>query len=231
MRDKTGREEERGLAEPPDGYLEFSGKTFVYLIPLVIPTLGVVFLTSWLTSVVLTPFYWQSVSAPEGSFLYQLMLYAIAPAILEEAVFRYLPMKLFAPYSKRGAIVVSSIYFAFFHMDFSKIPYAFFAGVIFMLINLAFGSIWPSVLLHLINNFSSLLWMRAEGRLAVIYVLILAFLSLFSLVAIFIMRRRYIHLACSVLRKSGEAYFTYLILLIPIISIIESTAKLIWGNI
>ena len=85
-----------------------------------------------------------------------LINHALLPAILEEALFRYLPMRMIAPHSPRCAIIISSLFFALVHGNLFQIPYAFIGGIIFMSLNLATGSIIPSLVIHFVNNAMSI---------------------------------------------------------------------------
>lgn len=228
-RDKTRREEESGQREPSDMLLSLN-KSCALVAPLVFPVIALVFLTSFLTSLLLSALGVVPPESVEENILELILLHAVAPAILEEAAFRYLPMKLFMPYSKRATLIISSIYFAFFHMDFAKIPYALVAGVAFMLINLASGSVLPSVILHFLNNLVSIIWIFTGTDYVLPFILTLCALSLASLVIVLVLRKKYRKLFSGALGDKREGYFSYLILLIPIISIIESSVKLIWGR-
>ena len=81
-------------------------------------------------------------------------------------------MKLLLPYSKRHTVIYSSLFFALIHCSFSQMPYAFIAGVIFMLVDVAFDSVWPSIILHFVNNSLSIVWMKyCSGTVATLVML------------------------------------------------------------
>ena len=156
------------------------------------PTVLVIFALSFLVSVIMgalgiSP---QSV-AEDKNFLYAVILHAIAPAIFEEMLFRYIPISALGNKSPRLAVAYSSVLFALAHCNLFQIPYALFAGVIFAVLDVAAGSVLPSVIIHLINNVLSLIWSRGgEGDafyIAFICVLVLA--SILSIVFIFIKRK------------------------------------------
>ena len=69
------------------------------------------------------------------------------------------------------------------HNDFFVIPYAFIAGVIFMTVDLVCESVWPSVVLHFLNNLLSVLLIFYSGNCTFIYLFygILILLSAISL--------------------------------------------------
>ncbi len=230
QKDRKRREEEKGLREEPDRLFSISGKSFGLLLPLVFVTVGLVFLISFLTSIVLRSLGAASTASIEGNFLYLVAVYALAPAVLEEMIFRYLPLKLLCPYSKRMALIVSSIYFGFFHMDFAKIPYALVAGVIFMWIDITFESVWPSFIMHFVNNVTSLIWLRCDGYNAIIFVSVLALLVAVSISVIIFCRKTYSAKFRGVLKTDVYVKVPYIVALVPIISVIESITKLIFGE-
>lgn len=134
-------------------YLSISREGIKQTLPLVFPTVSVVIITSFLTSLLIFFISGKTNNVNIGtSFIGAIISHAVLPAILEEALFRYLPLRLLAPYSKRGAVLVSAFFFALIHRNFFTIPYAFIAGVIFMTIDLAADSVIPSVIIHFINN-------------------------------------------------------------------------------
>ena len=160
-------------------------------IPLIAPTLLLIFAISYLTSLVIYLLGGEGSSVTlYGSLPLDILNNALLPALLEESLFRLLPLMLLAPLSKRGAIIVSSLLFAFAHMSLHSIPYALAAGVIFFTVDLIGESVWPSVILHFINNIISLLWIygSADPTFSAVYILALLLLSLLS--AIFILKRR-----------------------------------------
>jgi membrane protease YdiL (CAAX protease family) len=94
-----------------------------------------------------------------GDFTTLLFRNALIPAFLEELLFRYLPILLFAPHGKWRAVVLSSVLFALAHASVYQMPYALIAGVIFITADLIFDSIIPSLAFHLLNNAVSVIWM------------------------------------------------------------------------
>ena len=127
-----------------------------------------------------------------GPILPQLLHHALLPAVLEEMIFRYVPIRLLGGRSSRAAIIVSSVMFALVHMSLFRIPYALVAGVIFAYITILTGSILPSMLLHFANNAVSVLWMRDPETAPLIILIVLAILTLFSAVYIVIRRGDYL---------------------------------------
>lgn len=190
---KREREEVAGVAE--DDFLRFGiGRRELRLfIPLVVPTVALIMLAAWLTALFLNAIGMTGGTVADAPFFIQLLLHALIPAILEEMLFRYLPIKLILPYSPRGCVIVSALFFALIHLDLYKMPYAFLAGVIFAVIDIACDSILPSLVIHLLNNAASLATMKygaIPGFLTVFYSA-LGVLLVVSLVLVFIHRRDY----------------------------------------
>ncbi len=180
---KYDREERRGLAEPGDGLLTFDKKRLLKLLPLIAPSVTAVFLVSLLFSYI---YSLVGVTAPpveDTGIVNMLLVHAFVPAILEESLFRYIPMKLILPYSKKWCVLYSSLFFALIHCSLVQLPYAFVAGIIFMLIDVALGSVWPSVILHFVNNTASIVCMKycSDTPRVLIFVSVLTLLSLLSL--------------------------------------------------
>lgn len=122
------------------------------------PCVCLVVAISYITSIVVYLAFGQTNSVDLGDSLpLALVNYALLPALLEEMLFRYLPLRMLAPYSKRAAALVSAFFFALIHASLFSIPYAFAAGVIFMTVDIMAGSVLPSVLIHFVNNAASVL--------------------------------------------------------------------------
>ena len=158
--------------------------------PVIFPTIAVTMLISYLTSLLIFAVTGKTNYVELGdSYILALINHALLPALLEEALFRYLPLKLIAPYSKRGAIFISAAFFALVHHNLFTIPYAFFCGVVFMALALATESIIPTIVLHFINNALSvsLGFIFYDGAALMLYIWI-GLMTLLS--AIYIYRKR-----------------------------------------
>ena len=190
---KTEREEAAGLAEREDTLLIPSVRAVISPLPLLAPIIAIIFLISYLTSLLFGLFGIESVGVADAPLYEMLILHALLPAILEESVFRYLPMKLIAPYSKRWCAVLSAVYFALVHMSVIQLPYALCAGFIFVIVDLAYDSIWPSFILHLFNNAVSVLWIKysPRGEFAKWFVIVMVSAALVSLVGAYFKRKEY----------------------------------------
>jgi membrane protease YdiL (CAAX protease family) len=208
---KKKREEIAGVAEEPDRFLNFDLKVGRMTLPLIAPSVAVVFLLSLLTSLLLSSLGASSPAVADKDIVTMLIVHALTPAVLEEALFRYVPMKLLAPYSKRTCIIYSAFCFALIHCSFWQMPYAFVAGMIFMSVDLALGSVWPSVILHLVNNAASVVMMKycTTPTATLTFVLVMLSLVLLSLVFIFLGRRKYRDAFVSAFEGGEKSETTY----------------------
>ena len=161
---------------------KITGHSFLYSLPLFFPTVLLLFGISALTSLLFGAFGLQGNTALAGSPAEIFFSYLLLPALFEEFLFRYLPLSLLAPYGKKGAVLFGALCFSLTHCDFFQMPYAFVAGVIFAAVDLAAGSILPSVLFHFLNNALSVLLLRygSEGYFSLLFFASLVLLSLVS---------------------------------------------------
>ena len=166
--------------------------SFAFSLPFVAPTVGAVFLISALTSLLLSLFgFFDTPPDLSGTIVTVLFVSAVLPAVLEEFLFRYIPINLLGEGSPKLAVLFSAGMFALVHCNIFQLPYAFVAGVIFALVDIGFGSIVPSVMIHLLNNTVSVFWLRSGGENALIFAAVMAFVSVISLALIYIMRKKY----------------------------------------
>lgn len=123
--------------------------------------------------------------AARGDFLYLLVFYCFIPAFFEEWFVRGGVLGALAPY-KAGGVWLCAIFFMLMHTDLTKYLYAFFAGFLITALVYLTECIYLGMLLHFINNFTSLLLSylpkgnheyAALGVIAVIFVTSLALLK------------------------------------------------------
>ncbi len=173
--------------------LKISKEDVILLIPAIAPALAVIFLLSWLTSLLLAPFGSGNSVDTSGNIFQLVLLHAIAPAILEEGLFRYIPIKYLSPISSKWAVIISAACFSAAHLSFYQIPYAFAAGIIFAVIDIMSGSILPSVIFHFLNNTVSLIWLKyaGSGKLYLVFLLLLFVLAIASFVILLLKRKLY----------------------------------------
>ena len=194
------REEERGLAEADYPAFSLSRDGVRCFLPLAMPTVAVVYLFALLTSLLLNAIGASAPTVADRPLWQMLLIHALAPAILEEMLFRYLPMKLLYPYSPRATVILSSLFFSLIHLDLYKMPYAFIAGVVLMLADLMTGSVLPSVIIHFVNNLTSVLLMKygMDKTFLAIYYSVYGVLLAVSLVFVILRFREY-------RKRAGEA--------------------------
>ena len=146
-----------------------------------------------------------------GNIFEVILTHAVLTSVFEEALFRYVPIAFLSQYSKKYAIILSALFFAFAHCNLYQLPYALAAGIAFAAIDIATNSIIPSVILHFLNNLMSIFWLRGEGeRLFVIcYTVVLASLALLSLIPIFLMREKYTKKISLITEEKARVQLSY----------------------
>ena len=91
------------------------------------------------------------------SVIISFILTGLIPAFVEELLFRGVFLRNLLPYGKTTAIIVSSLMFAMMHQNFYQFFYTFIGGMVFAYLFIRTGSIWASVIAHMINNTLSVL--------------------------------------------------------------------------
>ena len=187
-----------------------SGQNTGLCIPTVFPTIALVFVISWLTSILVSKIGVESVTDVSGNLAYVILTKALLTAVLEEMLFRYIPISLLSPHSRRGAVILSATFFALAHCNLYQLFYAFVAGVILAAVDLMFDSIWPSMVIHFLNNLVSIFWLRygTSEAFSQRYTVVLFSLAAISLIPIIIFRKRYKTLLACVFRGDGRIEFT-----------------------
>ena len=187
------REEERGLAESDYPRFGLSGDGVRTFLPLAVPTVAIVFVVALLTSLLLNTLGAEATPVPDEPIWKMLIVHALTPAFLEEMLFRYLPLKVLYKYSPRAAVLLSSLFFSLIHLDLYKMPYAFIAGVVLVLADVMTESILPSLIIHFVNNASSVLLMKyGENRyFSIGFYSLLSVLTVISILVIIRQRKKY----------------------------------------
>ena len=155
----------------------FEGKGEVGLASLFFaPTLLLIILISLFTSLILSLFGLSNTAVESLPIGEAILRYAIFPAILEEALYRILPLLALKDEDAFSVCIFSSLVFGFSHLSLFSIPYAFFSGFAFFCINRLAKSPFPSLFLHLTNNLLSL-WMMfsKQGNLVLLGILVTLF--------------------------------------------------------
>lgn len=90
---------------------------------------------------------------------------AVVPAFCEELLFRGAILGNLLPFGRARAVLISAILFALMHQNPGQLLYTFVAGVALGAIYAYTGSIWNCTVVHLINNFISVLQEIVYARL------------------------------------------------------------------
>lgn len=88
---------------------------------------------------------------PEGFALY-LTVFAVLPALIEEAVMRGYLLRELRPFGDPAAIFMSALLFGLMHGKIQQIPFAFVAGLALGWLYAATDNIWLPVTVHFCNN-------------------------------------------------------------------------------
>ena len=120
------------------------------------PAISAVMLAAYLTTVLMTALGYEASPGVYDNFPLHILTSALLPALLEETLYRYIPMKLLLPENGRMCVILSAVSFSLIHLDLFKMPYALTAGLIFILIDIYAQSVIPSVIIHFMNNLLSL---------------------------------------------------------------------------
>ena len=120
-------------------------------------------------------------------FLFMTLFVAIIPAILEEIAIRGVLLQPLRRFGDGFAIVVSAVIFSLLHGNMVQIPYTVIAGIYFGYVMVATGSLWPSIILHFLNNFYSVMITAFDSNFSmeIANVLTLGTLGLMTVAGIF----------------------------------------------
>ena len=80
---------------------------------------------------------------------------SVVPAFCEEFLFRGAILSNCRPFGRTNAVIISAVLFALMHQNAGQLLYTFAAGIVLGLIYEYTGSIWNCTILHLLNNFVS----------------------------------------------------------------------------
>jgi membrane protease YdiL (CAAX protease family) len=198
----------------------------LHFLPLVFPVILLVFSLSSLTGLLLSYFGFSNTEELSGNIFVLIVRHALLPAILEEGLYRYLIITVIARYSKRGAVLYSALFFAFAHGNLFQIPYAFLAGALFALLDIAFDSVLPSVIIHFTNNLLSIILTVYLAESQDLFLFILLALSLASVPFIFVLRRVYAEKIKERFTCDGKIEYSYEILVFIIMMALVAVLSL-----
>ena len=89
---------------------------------------------------------------------------AIVPAFVEELLFRGVVLGNLLPYGRTTAVLASALLFGAMHQNAGQLLYATVAGLVFGYIYVHTRSLWCCVLMHVCNNFLSVLTTAISER-------------------------------------------------------------------
>ena len=142
----------------------------------------------------------KSPQSPLQNILY-IVSTAIVPAFAEEFAFRGILMGTLRKYGDVFAIIASSVLFAAMHGNISQIPFAFILGLIFAYVDCLINSIVPSIIIHFLNNFYSVMIdilnssaLIDDTAFALIYYTLITVFCLLGLLSFIYLSRRKISL-------------------------------------
>ena len=194
----------------------------------VFPTLISVIVISTFIASIMQLFGKENTVELGDSLALALLSHALLPAILEEGLFRYLPMKLIGFENGRACVLISALLFALSHHSVFSIPYAFVAGIAFMIIDIISGSVLPSLFMHLFNNSVSvvLMFYSVDSRLETVVYTVVAVLACCSLIYLFIIRDRVDSILAERFVTREKYGFSYEILLFAIPMLVITVSEL-----
>lgn len=199
---------EKGVKLISGDFLKINKRGLIATALLSAPTITVIIGISYLTTllILITTGVARETNL-DGRMWVDLILHALLPAIFEEALFRYLPLRILKGSSGLCAVAVSAVFFACVHTSFFSIPYALVAGAIFMLVDILADSVIPSLVLHFLNNTLSIIWIYFESDATFVnyYLISIISLALLSCVVIGLFCRGEIKRLITLLRE-GEKY-------------------------
>lgn len=100
---------------------------------------------------------WYDSEMQPYQIIIEFIITCVVPGFCEEFLFRGAILTNCLPFGRTKAILISSILFAIMHANPAQLFYTFVAGVLFGIIYEKTGSIWNCVILHIFNNFFSLI--------------------------------------------------------------------------
>ena len=161
----------RGERQPMRLEVKLPKNTFA----LILISIGLTYAFSYINSMMVTEIFGESVS--EDLFTYpvtymsdtdlilQFITTALVPAFCEEFLFRGTILSTLMPYGKSTAVVVSAVCFGLMHGNLYQFLYTTVAGLILGAVYVVTDSIWPSTIIHMLNNALSIAQIAVYERL------------------------------------------------------------------
>ena len=99
-----------------------------------------------------------------GNFFVQILLVAMFPAFCEEFLHRGIVLQGIKHMGFKKAIVISALLFGLLHFNINQVAYAFVIGLILGFVAVVSKNIYPSMIIHFVNNFISVYLDFADAR-------------------------------------------------------------------
>ena len=150
----------------------YNTKAAVYLVMLMLPavllsSIGINYISYWIQSYLGLTFTSGmddiQITGVSGTLISVLSM-AIVPAVIEETAIRGIVMQPLRRYGDKFAIVASAVIFSILHGNMVQIPYTMVAGIYFGLVAVLTGSLWPSMVLHCLNNLFSVIIVAVDSN-------------------------------------------------------------------
>lgn len=157
------------------------------------PFILLAFVLSFITSLLLGLIGYEVPALDVGENLFlAIFFHAVCPAVLEELLFRYVPIRALGAESPKMAVIYSAILFSLAHLNLYQIPHSFVSGIILALIVVCCGSVMPAIVIHFLNNLASILWQSYSGsaQFSIVFISVLLTLALLSAVAAILFRKK-----------------------------------------
>ena len=146
-----------------------------HFVLMAVASIGMILAAGQINSLLIAPFAGEDTStdmildmiSPDKGYMVVLVfiMIVIVPAFCEEFLFRGLVLGNLLPYGKGIAVVGSALLVAAMHQNFGQFLYTFAAGIIMGLLYAESRSIWPSTLVHMLNNLLSFVQMILFARI------------------------------------------------------------------
>lgn len=119
-----------------------------------------------------------------STYPYLVIVYAAAPAFIEEILFRGFIYSRFSRVSQVTAIAVSTVISSLFAFSIAGLPAAIFCGLAYCFIRYVTGTLWSCMIVHFIFNLYALFlqtnvakyFLSAQNRLLLIIIIVAAWL-------------------------------------------------------
>lgn len=172
---------------------------------LILIGLAITYAFSYVNSIVVTNMFGDSATEPlfqypatymsNSQVILEFITVALVPAFCEEFLFRGVILSTLMPYGKSTAVIFSAVCFGLMHGNFSQFLYTTVAGIILGAVYVATDSIWPSTIIHMINNALAVLQIVLYERLSenyayVIWLLIVSVIMIAGIVSLVYLIRR-----------------------------------------